>query len=616
MILVLIQHLLRDNPRAVGPSHGKRAVTMLQVSLAVISGIFALTACETAPSRVETIDLVADGRLTTDGRRMVALERFAADETWVAVAMPSGRVVSAVVDLMNRPALDLAGAMRCDAQEPAPASGELMVKVSDPYGTEVDLTIPVDASSGWWRQRVELSRLSRQRATVALSGRVPAGCSLLLSEVTVRHSVPLEPPPGNPPLQILLISVDTLRSDAVDRPSSGVATPHLDRFAEEAERFSRHYAAATWTKPSHASMLTGFYPGTHGAVDLNKSMDPAVPTLAERFGAGGFKTAALVYDCGWLSPKWGFAKGFDSYRMTRWRAGRQASAAARWVFAHRDDPFFFFVHTFEPHSDFKFLPYEAPGINRRTIAKEFGIENYGRRNGRLASDFLIGLDRGEIPREPKDEEILRSTYEAGVRYLDEAVGMLFDSLRSSGLWDQLLVVVTSDHGEEFGEHGGFGHGPLYEEIISVPLLIKWPNSERAGQTSAGPSSSVDLAPTLLRRAGLLADGLPGVALGSRLGEEPVFSGTLAKAVIVGSVKGIFGGAEDISEVYDLVVDPGELDNTAAGNREQTNQLRALLRLHRQRSAALYRQFGSEPADREVVLSESERERLRAFGYLQ
>jgi hypothetical protein len=589
---------------------------MRPVGLAVILGIFALAACDTAPSRLETIDLVADGRLATEGRRMVTLERFAADETWVAVAMPSGHEASAVVDLVDKPALDLAGAMKCDAEESAPASGELMVKVSDPYGRKVDLTIPIDDSSGWWRQRLELSRMSGQRATIELLGRVPAGCSLLLREVTVRHSVPLEPPPENPPLQILLISVDTLRSDAVDQPSSGVATPHLDRFAEEAERFSRHYAAATWTKPSHASLLTGFYPDTHRAVDLKQGMDPAVPTLAERFGAGGLKTAALVYDCGWLSPKWGFAKGFDSYRMTRWRAGRQASAAARWVIAHRDEPFFFFVHTFEPHSDFKFLPYEAPGINRRTIAKDFGVDNFGRRNGRLASDFLIGLDRGEIPREPEDEVILRSTYEAGVRYLDEAVGVLFDSLRSSGLWDQMLVVVTSDHGEEFGEHGGFGHGPLYEEIIRVPLLIKWPNSEMAGQTSAGPSSSVDLAPTLLHRAGLPADGLPGVVLGSRLGDEPVFSGTLARAVIVGGVKGIFGGSDNMSEVYDLVVDPGELDNEAAGKQEQTNRLRELLRLHRQRSAALYRQFGAEPADREVVLSESERERLRAFGYLQ
>jgi len=492
----------------------------------------------------------------------------------------------------------------------------LMVEVAGSRGVKLDVAVRVDRSAGWWRHQFDLSRLKGLQVTIGLKSQVPDGCGLLLREVTIHQKVALEPTPEDPPVQILLISVDTLRSDAVDPPASGVATPHLDDFAGEAERFSRHYAAASWTKPSHASILTGFHPDTHRAVQLHQGMDPAIPTLAGRFGAGGFKTAALVYECGWLSPKWGFAKGFDSYRMTRWRAGRQASAAARWVYAHRDEPFFFFVHTFEPHSDFKALPYEAPGTNRRTIAEVFGVEDFGRRNGRSASQFLIALDRDEIPREPMDREILRKTYEGGVRYLDEALGVLFDSLRSSGVWDQMLVVVTSDHGEEFGEHGGFGHGSLYEEIIGVPLLIKWPYSERAGETRAGPSSSVDLAPTLLHHAGLPADGLPGVVLGSRSSDDPVFSGTIARAVISRSFKGVFGGPEDTREVYDLGVDPGELVNLAARNRDQVKRLRELLRLQRQQSAALFRRFGAEPAAGEVVLSESERERLRAFGYVQ
>jgi arylsulfatase A-like enzyme len=565
---------------------------------------------------METMDLVADGRLAIDGERMVALERFAADETWVAVAIPPGRRVSAAVDLKGGAALDVSGALKCRAHVAASATSELIVEVADSDRTRLERAIPIDSSGGWFRHSVDLSRCSGREVTVFLEGLMPNGCSLLLREVNIRHSVPLEPPLPDPPIQIVLISLDTLRSDVVDQSGNGVATPHLDEFALEAERFSRHYAAASWTKPSHASMLSGFHPDTHRALTLNQAIDPAVPTLAERFVAGGYETAALVYDCGWLSPKWGFAKGFDSYRMTRWRAGRQLSAAARWVNSHREEPFFFFVHTFEPHSDFSLLPYEAPGTNRRTIADLFGVEDFGRRNGRSASSFLISLDRGEIPRRPKDAQILRATYEAGVRYLDQAIGSFFNQLRSSGVWDQMLIVVTSDHGEEFDEHGGFGHGPLYEEIIRVPLLIKWPSSERARRTDAGPSSSVDLAPTLLRFAGLPSDGLPGAVLGGRSADDPVFSGTIERAVIVGSVKGIFGGPGDASEVYDLALDPDELDNTAEINPKQSERLRELLRLQRQRSAALYRRFGSEPADREVVLSESERERLRAFGYIQ
>jgi arylsulfatase A-like enzyme len=589
---------------------------MPSVVLWVVLAILATAACGDGPMRVETIDLIADGGLLADDARLVPRERFAADETWVAVAMPTGHRVTAKVELRRGPVLDLTGALKCSAESPVLAAGELIVEVAGSRGAQLESRIPLDQSTGWWRHQVDLSRLDGRQVTVDLESGVPAECSLLLREVTIRQRIPLEHPAEDPPVQILLISVDTLRKDAIDPPASGVSTPQFDEFALEAERFSPHYAAASWTKPSHASLLTGFHPDTHRSLHLNQGMDPAIPTLAERFMAGGLKTAALVYDCGWLSPKWGFAKGFDSYRMTRWRVGRQASAAARWVVDHRDEPFFFFVHTFEPHSDSRVLPYEAPGVNRRTIAKDFGVRGFGLRDGFSASRFVVALDKGVIPRQLKDVEILRDTYEASVRYVDEGIGVLFDALKSSGVWDQMLIVVTSDHGEEFDEHGGFAHGSLYEEIIGVPLFIKWPNSERAGQTRPGLSSSIDLAPTLLRHAGLAVDDLPGVVLGHRPADDPVFSGTLARTVIAGEVKGIFGGPDDLSEIYDLAVDPGELVDLAARDGDQVRMLRELLRLHHQRSVALYRRYGAEPADREVVLSESERERLRAFGYIQ
>jgi len=612
----VIQHLLRGDRRVGFRSSGDRKFTTPWVVLWSVMGILASTACVDPPLREETFDLVADGGLSADGVRLVPRERFAADETWVAVTMPGDQGVTAEIELRRDPILDLVGALKCSADSSSPPEGELMVEVAGPRGAQLDLTIPLDGSTGWWRRRIDLSRLSDRLVKIVLESRVPSGCSLLLREVTIRQRIPLDHPVEDPPVQILLISIDTLRSDAIDPPASGVSTPRFDEFALEAERFSPHYAAASWTKPSHASLLTGFHPDTHRSIHLNQGMDPAIPTLAERFVAGGLKTAALVYDCGWLSPKWGFAKGFDSYRITPWRADRQASAAARWVVGHRDEPFFFFVHTFEPHSDSRVLPYEAPGVNRRTIAEDFGVKGFGLRDGFSASRFVVALDKGEIPRQPKDVEILRETYEASVRYVDVGIGTLFDALRSSGVWDQMLVVVTSDHGEEFDEHGGFAHGSLYEEIIGVPLFIKWPYSKRAGLTCSSPSSSIDLAPTLLRHAGLSADGLPGVVLGSRTTDDPIFSGTLARTVIAGDTKGIFGGPDSLSEVYDLGEDPAELVNLAGRDRDRVKMLRQLLRLHHQRSVALYSRYGAEPADREVVLSESERERLQAFGYIQ
>jgi membrane-anchored protein YejM (alkaline phosphatase superfamily) len=227
---------------------------------------------------------------------------------------------------------------------------------------------------------------------------------------------------------------------------------------------------------------------------------------------------------------------------------------------------------------------------------------------------MIALDRGEIPRQPRDAEIMRSTYEAGVRYLDDALGVLFEALEVSGVWDQLLVVVTSDHGEEFDEHGGFGHGSLHEEIIAVPLLIKWPHSEHAGETSDVLSSAVDLAPTLLGYAGLPTDGLPGSDLRTRSGDEPVFSGTLEWAVISGELKGVFG-PDGPRQLFDLAIDPDERRNLLDSEPGRSAALETLLREHRRQALELYRRIGSQHEQGEIELSAQERERLEAFGYL-
>ncbi|MEJ2581701.1 MAG: sulfatase, partial [Acidobacteriota bacterium] len=451
-----------------------------------------------------------------------------------------------------------------------------------------------------------------QEARLWLEAEIDEGCSLFLREATVTHQMSV-PEVAQAPTQILLISVDTLRGEAVRSLGGAVPTPSLDRFVSEAEAWSRHYACASWTKPSHASMLTGFDPETHRAINLEQAMDPGIPTLAWRFESAGLTTAALVFDCTWLSPRWGFDRGFDSYRVTRWRAGRQARMAGEWVLDHRDENFFFFLHTFEPHSDFAILPYEAPGLNRTSIAQRFGVRGFGCRNGLCASQFVNGLHHGDVALEERDAEILRHTYDEGVRYLDGALGQLFDTLRSSGLWEQMLVVVTSDHGEAFGERGEFGHNTVHEEVVRVPLIIKWPYGANSGELHAEPCSAIDVAPTLLRYAGLSANGLPGQDLRAPRQVEAVFTGTLVKAVIMGDLKGIFD-RKSPPRIYDLAADPGEVNELDGG--DAVRELRALLRRHNQASSELYRRFGLQGDAGQVDLSEAELQRLRVFGYLE
>jgi arylsulfatase A-like enzyme len=527
-----------------------------------------------------------------------------------------GSRATATTRLHEEPILELGGALKCGASGETESRGTLSVEVWREGGARITSIVELSTASGWWRRVVDLSPLEGETVTISLETESGEDCALLLREATVRQKIRRPKPRREAPQQIVLISVDTLRVDAIDVFGGETSTPAVRRFASEAERFTSHYAAANWTKPSHASMLTGYHPQTHRAQLRSQAMDPEIPTLADRFRAAGFATGGLVFDCTWLSPRWGFNKGFDSYRVTRWRAARQMRAAAQWITAHRNEPFFYFLHTFEPHSDFKVLPYEAPGLNRQVIAETFGAQGFGCRDGFCSSKFLNALTSRKIARRPTDTEILRATYDAGVEYVDQSLGEFFDSLRSAGLWDNLLVIVTADHGEEFGEHGGFSHDSLYDEVLRVPLLVKWPGADRGGVVNEVLTSSVDLAPTLLARAGLPTGDLPGTDLHRRSGDEPVYSGTLSRVVVDGRFKGIFGDEFDLRELYDLAADPEETVNLIELDPDRDLRLERLLRDQKRQALALYRLIGSKEMTGEVELSRRERERLRAFGYLE
>jgi arylsulfatase A-like enzyme len=579
-------------------------------------GVLACTACHHDPRRVEYLDLVTTRGLAANGAPLQASEIFAADETWTAVDLEPGLPVTADLELGSGPVLTVAGCLVCPAGFETGSGAVFSGIVGEGGGRQIRFSIDLDPAGGWWTREVDLARVSNRATGLQFTAAIPEGCVVMLREATVRQHRAASLPVAEPPKQVLMISVDTLRLDAIGAFGGPEATPNLDQLAAESESFSRHYAAASWTKPSHGSMLTGYYPEVHRAQLDGQALDPSIPTLAGRFRDAGFSTAALVFDCGWLSPGWGFSKGFDSYLVNRWRAGRQARVTAEWVQAHRDEPFFFFFHTFEPHSDQYLLPYEAPGINQSTIAEQFGVEAFGCREERCASSFLEGLDRGEVGRAPHDAEILHATYSAGVRYLDVALGTLFDDLRESGMWEQLLVVVTSDHGEEFDDHGGFGHHKLYDEITRVPLLIKWPHGARAGATRDTLSTSIDLAPTLLEFAGCPTEGLQGTNLHRRNDDSPIFVGTLDRAVVADGYKAIFSFRPGPVQLFNLETDPEELTNLAEVEPDRVRALEEILRVQDDRDIALWQRIGSILDPRGVVLSDSERERLKAFGYLE
>ena len=289
-------------------------------------------------------------------------------------------------------------------------------------------------------------------------------------------------------------------------------SPNLDRFARENMIFRRAISPAPWTSPAVASLFTSLYPSAHGvARDAVRSqiptdsLQPSYTTLAETFRAGGYATHAIVRNP-WLSRRRGYAQGFDTYAdADRLRAdqkkgtlhtkdlGRIAKASMLRL-AKEEKPFFFYLHVLDPHR-----PFTAPS----EIVDRFHPK---------------GADR---PKKPEGLELIAhefAHYNAEIFVVDTMVGDLFDFLRAEGLYDDLIIAFSSDHGEQFYEHGSLGHGHhVYAEEVHVPFLLKAP-----GLTGEVDSvvSTIDIGPTLLELAGVNPiPGAQGLALSSKLAER-------------------------------------------------------------------------------------------------
>ncbi|MET0554996.1 MAG: sulfatase-like hydrolase/transferase [Vicinamibacteria bacterium] len=376
---------------------------------------------------------------------------------------------------------------------------------------------------------------------------------------------------------VLLVTVDTLRPDALGWVAGRNQTPAIDALAREGFRFRAAVSPAPVTLPAHASIMTGLAPRRHGARDNGQPLPAAPATLAETLGAGGYATGAFVSGFP-LARAFGVDRGFQSFDDTlpdgppdrrERRAERTTAAAAAWI-ARAPEPWFAWVHYYDPHD-----PYEAPG------APGTGV---------------------------------RAAYDAEVAYVDGAFGRLRAAVgaRRRGV----VTLLTADHGESLGEHGERTHGFfLYESTIAVPLVVHFPGRVAAGE-SALPARLVDVAPTLLDLAG--AAGLPdvdGVSLvplvsGRSHSVPPATMETLRPWASYGwsPLAALRDGDWKLvdaprPELYDVARDPGErTDRRAAEPSRAATMTAALARLR------------VRPAPSGPALAPEAAERLRALGY--
>jgi arylsulfatase A-like enzyme len=342
------------------------------------------------------------------------------------------------------------------------------------------------------RQRLDLPQANNIRLSLITEGD---------SENLAFWYNPVLFPRGKNSINVILISVDTLRSDHLGCYGYKRETsPHIDSLADDSVMFWNVYASSPWTLPSHVSMLTALHGVHHQVYQDDERMDPAILTLADLLRENHFFCTAFTGG-GFVSSVYGFSKGFDMYQEGGGGVHRQNSAeylsglVAEWLEQHsKDKNFFLFLHTYQPHD-----PYACPEPFKDMFLSEDA--KWGDIN---LMGHLGGRPNMFKPLPEAERQNIVDLYDGEVRYTDEGlIGPLLEKLKRLDLYDSTLIVFTSDHGEEFYDHKSWGHGhQLYDESLKVPLLMKFPGSRFRGSKISNIVSLVDVMPTILEELGI------------------------------------------------------------------------------------------------------------------
>ena len=485
----------------------------------------------------------------------------------------------------------------------------------------------------------------------------------------VEDASPADEQPGNALPNVILISVDTLRADHVssygyDKPT----TPSIDALAARGIRFAHAASTAAFTVPTHASMMTGLYPSSHGATYqyddpssfVIRGMSPETPTLAEILSRHGYETAGFV-SCSLVGRQFGFARGFSVYddRFDRLQRARAQLFARSLLFrgleqygvfkpedldgerhasevnplvedwlrgrAAPNQSFFLFVHYYDAHA-----PYAPP-------------PEYARRgDGSPIEAIYQGnlLLHGAYTLTPEALDDTLALYDGEIRYVDDHVGRLMKLLETSGALRNAIVILTSDHGESFGEHDHWAHTRvLYEDVVRVPFIMQLPQGRGAGSVITDAiAQPTDILPTVLSTVGLavprevqgkdltalLDPGrsrprAPSRAASTAFSEQMHDADSARRfgsryeadlqAVRTLRWKYIFS-SKGPEELYDLTADPAECTNLAGLKPGELLSMRELMGIWRRSIGAPIETHAREEIDPATI------ENLRSLGYIE
>ena len=442
----------------------------------------------------------------------------------------------------------------------------------------------------------------------------------------------------HPVRQVILITIDTLRRDALSCHNPQTAqTPYIDAFADDSVVFTAAYSSSPWTLPSITSIMTGLPTLGHLVQEPRSRLAEEFPTLAEYMRDAGYVTAALVENI-FLGPRWNLKKGFLDYdhfpkpwpgdalgcrlldyffpsKYPRGGTRNLTRLARHWIEQNRQRDFFLWIHFIDPH-----VPYSPP---RHLLPDTPPPQWIG-----YSFDRSAEIRGGRVLSE-QERSWLRQLYLAETQFVDQNVGSFLDALKDLNLYDDALIILTSDHGEEFWEHGGYEHGhSVYEEVITVPLMVKTPGSTSNRKVSARVSNRL-ITPTVLdlckidhqdrcyasRSLRPLWEGEASPDQGGVVFSSGALYYEEKEAFIFDDHKYVHLPASRREELYNLRADPGETTNIVRTSPEMARKGRTLLEEARAEFAKVRACYGvrnTEGPD----LSPETRRGLRSLGYIQ
>jgi len=485
-------------------------------------------------------------------------------------------------------------------------------------------------------------RIFRPVPALILAGVVLAAgglaSSTLVPDTDAATAVAPVPPRLSQAPNLILVMVDTLRADHLScYGSQHVPTPNLCELAGDDGSIFDGFAHASWTKPSSASLLTSLLPTSHGAMSKPAALSEDIIFVSEVLQDHGYTTGGIVSNIN-LAPSFGFDQGYDEYhylapdyiagadesssKLILYQIGRRVvfkfkggirvndfyqpaervnEVAFDFLERHQHARFFLLLHYMDPHDPYMERPLTGKGIARAS----------NQHPDAAAAKQMHELYVGEIG------------------YLDEQFGRLLQKLRELGIYDDTVIVLVSDHGEEFQDHGGWWHGlTLYEEQMRVPMLVKWKKGERgAPRDGRGPVRGlIDIAPTLIAQSGAqIPDAMQGINLSVSPDARPkpnrmVFAeedheGNVLRAIRSETWKYIEANPGNprgvpARELFKIVDDPNETSNVIDENAYMASALKEEAEAQQQLAESKSVSGGK------AELSEAERKALCALGYME